>query len=249
MQETAIIQCQQLIPGDLSFDYQGEALDFEIRHGEMVSIIGHKHAEKSHWLKAICGLEDPRSGNVYLQGKDTLNLSARDWASTRIKTAYLHADTALLSAANGLMNVLAPALYHQLDKKPNKQLLVEQALEILEEIDAGLNLDELPAYISKEHQFKIATARALLLQPDILVLDTPFTHFDIDTRAHFQKFLTNRVAKGLSLLLLTDDIPYALNYSDRIIFAEKDKLHYFNSKQEILNSNNPVINQYIKLNA
>ena len=166
-----------------------------------------------------------------------------------MKTAYLHADTALLSAANGLMNVLAPALYHQLDKKQNKQLLVEQALSLLEEIDSELNLEDLPAYISKEHQFKIATARALLLKPDILVLDTPFTHFDIDTKAQFQQFLANKVAKGLSLLLVTHDIPYALNYSDRIIFAEQDKLHHFDSKQEILNSNNPVINQYIKLNA
>ena len=70
---------------------------------------------------------------------------------TRIKVAYLHEDTALLSAANGLINVLAPALYHQLDKKLNKQLLAEKALELLEEIDPKINLDDLPAYITKEH--------------------------------------------------------------------------------------------------
>jgi len=249
MTDNAIIQCRQIIPGELSYDYHGDALDLTITAGEMISIIGPNHTGISHWLKTICGLEDQLAGSLRILGIDTLNLSARDWTMTRTKVAYVHADTALMSAANGLMNVLAPAIYHQLDKSLKKGLLAEIALELLEAIDPELNLDDLPAYLSKEQQFKIACARALLLQPDLLVLDDPFAHFDTDSKYQFQLFLIDRVKNGLALLIATHDIAFALKHSDRILFAEKENLHYFSSQAALLDCDIPVINEYIRLNA
>jgi len=249
MTENTIIQCRQIIPGNLPFEYHGEALDLAITAGEMIGIIGPNYTDISHWLKTICGLEDQLTGSVRIHGIDTLKLSADDWSMTRMKVAYVHADTALMSAANGLMNVLAPAIYHQLDKRLKKGLLAETALELLEEIDPELNLDDLPAYLSKEQQFKIACARALLLQPDVLVLDNPFTHFDIDNKYRFQSFLIERVKKGLALLIATHDIAFVLNYSDRILFVEKDNLHYFTTKAALLDCEIPVVNEYIRLNT
>jgi ABC-type transporter Mla maintaining outer membrane lipid asymmetry ATPase subunit MlaF len=176
-----------------------------------------------------------------------LNLNAKDWTMTRMKVAYLHADTALLSAANGLMNVLAPALYHQLDKDDNKQLLAQRALELLEDIDPDINLDDLPAYLSKDHQYKIAVARALLLEPDVLALNNPFAHFNSDSKHKFQAFLKNQVKNGLSLLMVTHDIPYALRISDKIIFANRESLIYFDSADAVINSDVPMVNQFINL--
>lgn len=257
MESHSILHCRQLIAGNLPFDYQGDGLDLEIGTGEIISLIGPRSSGKSQWLKSICGLEDQRAGNVYIHGVNTANLSAEEWTMTRMKVAYIHEDTSLLSAANGLLNVLIPALYHQLDKNPDaltdrktgKTQLTEKALGILDEIDPMLNLDDLPAYISKEHQFKIAVARALLLEPDLLVLDNPFTHFDIDTKRQFQKFLTSQTAKGLSLLMRTHDIPYALKNSDKIIFADNENFHHFDSKQALLNSDLPVVCEYMALQA
>ncbi len=249
MQNNSIIQCRQLIPGELPFDYPGKALDFELAAGQIISMIGSSYAGRSHWLKTICGLEDPLSGSVFIHGKNTLNFSAKDWVTARMKVGYLHADTALMSAANGLINVLAPALYHQLDKKDKNVILTVKALTLLEEIDPGLNLHDLPAYISKEHRFKIAIARTLLLEPDALVINRPFTHFDNDSKIQFQEFLARQVKKGLSIIIATRDIPYAINNSDKIIFAGQENLHIFDSKQEILNCDIPVISEYIKLNS
>jgi polar amino acid transport system permease protein len=242
-----IIQCQHVIPDDLSFEYQGKALDLDLACGEVISIIGPQYSGKSHWLKTICGLQQQLSGSITIHGIDTLHLSAEDWAMTRIKVAYLHADTALMSAANGLDNVLAPALYHQLDKTLKNEALTEKALNLLKEIDPELNLDDLPAYISKEQRFKIAVARVLLLDPDVLVLDKPFTHFDHESKCQFQRFLANRVNNGLSLLLASDDVQYALNISDRIIFVDRESLFHFDSKQAILNCDIAVVNEYLKL--
>ncbi len=245
MQNHSIIHCEQLIPQELPFDYHGKALDFKLAAGEVTSIIGPDHSGKGNWIRTICGLENQYSGRLHIKGIDTLNLSANDWVMTRIKVAYLHEDTALLSAVNGLVNVLIPALYHKLDKKLKNQLLAEKALELLAEIDPDINLDELPAYITKEHRYKIAIARALLLEPEVLALNNPFAHFNNDSKKQFQQFLKNRVEQGLSLLLVTHDTPYALDISDKIIFANRENLYHFNSTRDVLNCDIPEVRQFI----
>jgi len=247
MQNNTIIKCNQLIPQELPFEYHGDALDFELGAGEVITIIGPDYSCKGNWLRAICGLEEQQSGSVHIKGVDTLNLSEKDWTITRMKVAYLHEDTALLSAANGLTNVLAPALYHHLDEGQKKQLLVEKALQLLEEIDPEINLDDLPAYLTKDHQYKIAVARALLLEPDVLALNNPFAHFNSDSKYKFQLFLKKQVEKGLSLLLVTHDTPYALSISDKIIFANRENLIYFDSVEALLNSDIAMVNQFINL--
>lgn len=246
-QDDNIIQCSQLIPEELPFDYHGDPLDFKLGAGEVISIIGPDYSGKGNWLRTICGLEDQSSGDVYIKGLNTLNLSAKDWTMTRMKVAYLHEETALLSAANGLMNVLAPALYHQIDKENNKQLLAERALELLEEIDPDINLDDLPAYLSRDHQHKIAVVRALLLEPDVLALNNPFAHFNSDSKHKFKAFLKNQVKKGLSILMVTHDIPYALRISDKIIFADRENLIFFDSAEAVLDSDVAMVNQFINL--
>lgn len=247
MHDEAIIECQRLIPGELPFEYHGDALDFDIARGEVTSIIGPDYSGKGNWLRTICGLEDPLSGSVQIKGIDTMNLSEHDWTMTRRKVAYLHDDIALLSAANGLANVLVPAFYHQLDKQIEKRLLAESALELLEEIDPDINLDDLPAYISKDHQFKIAVARALLLEPEVLALNNPFAHFNPDSKHKFQGFLENQVKQGLSLLIVTHDIGYALDISDKIIFASRENIIYFDSPRAILDCDIPMVNGFIHI--
>jgi len=140
MQNNSVIHCEKLVPQQLPFDYAGSALDFDLAAGEVSSIIGPDYSGKGNWIRTLCGLEELSPGALHIDGIDTLNLSADDWVKTRIKVAYLHEDTALLSAVNGLVNTLVPALYHQHDKKPEKQLLAEKALDLLAEIDPDIKL-------------------------------------------------------------------------------------------------------------
>lgn len=243
----AIIRCEQLVAGGLPCDFAGAPLELSLLPGQVVSLIGPKYAGKTQWLRSICGLDEQLDGEIYIDGTNTRDMDADGWALSRTRVAYLRADTALLSAANGLMNVLIPALYHQRDLVPGKGLIAERALETLEEIDPELNLDDLPAYISKEQQFKIAVARAMLLEPGALVLDNPFTHFDIDTKPRFQSYLRKKVDQGLSLLTITHDIDFVCSDSDSIIFVDSDQLHTFNSTQMLLDSHIPAVRDYVRL--
>jgi ABC-type transporter Mla maintaining outer membrane lipid asymmetry ATPase subunit MlaF len=244
-QNEHIISCNQLIPEGLPFEYTGEVLNLYIDRGEVISIIGPDYSGKGNWLRTICGLEDPRCGEIYINGLNILKLSSSEWTKIRKKVAYLHEDTALLSAASGLMNVMLPAIYHQMDKNNNRQLLKERAQELLETIDPDIELDILPAYLSKDHQYKIAIARALLLEPDVLALNNPFAHFNPGSKQRFQHFLDDQVKHGLSLLLVTHDIPYALTNSDKIIFASRENLIFFDSPQAIKDCDLAVFRQFI----
>ena len=240
-----IISCNRLIPEWLPFEYSGKALDMHIDRGEVISIIGPDYSGKGNWLRTICELEEQHCGEIYINGLNTLELSATEWTMTRKNVAYLHDGTALLSAANGLMNVLLPAIYHQLDKDGDRQLLTERALELLEAIDPDIKLDTLPAYLSREHQYKIAIARALLLEPQVLALNNPFVHFNPDSKQRFQHFLEGQVRRGLSLLLVTHDIPYALSKSDKIIFANRDNLIMFDSPQAMSDCDISLVRHFI----
>ena len=249
MQSKPIIQCLQLIPGELPFEFTGDALDLELHAGERVSIIGPNYSGKGHWLKTICGLEEQRSGRLEINGIDTLDMSADDWVKTRTKVTYIHADTALLSAANGLINTMIPALYHGMEQDQGRELLAERALDILEEIDPHIDLDELPAYLTKEHRYKIAVARALLLKPDVLALNNPFAHFNKDSRSLFETFLSKQAKKGLCLIMVVHDVDYAINNSDRIIFTDRENLYQFHSNQAFLNCGIPIVNNFIQSNT
>jgi ABC-type transporter Mla maintaining outer membrane lipid asymmetry ATPase subunit MlaF len=245
MMADTLISCRNLTPTGLLTDFKGSALDFELARGELVNIIGPVFEDKSTWLKTMCGLNEQATGEVYLLGVNTHQLDHTEWAQTRMKVAYVHADTALLSAANGLMNVLAPAIYHRIDEIISKQLLAEHALDLLEEIDPELNLDDLPAYISEDQRFKIAVARALMLDPDVLVLDNPFINFDRNIRKDFQNYLNSKIKQGLSILMVTQDIRYALNHSDRIIYVDHENLHIFDSVADLRHSDIAAITRYL----
>lgn len=246
MPTNTLISCRNLTPTGLLNDFRGNALDFQLAAGELVNIIGPVYEDKSIWLKTMCGLNEQASGEVELLGVNTHQLSHTDWAQTRMKVAYVHADTALLSAANGLMNVLAPAIYHRIDQLVSKQLLAERALQLLEEIDPELNLDDLPAYISEDQRFKIAVARALMLEPDVLVLDNPFLNFDRNVRKDLQNYLNGKIRQGLSILMVTQDIRYALSHSDRIIYVDDDNLQIFDSVSGLRHSDIAAICHYLR---
>jgi ABC-type transporter Mla maintaining outer membrane lipid asymmetry ATPase subunit MlaF len=80
----------------------------------------------------------------------------------------------------------------------------------------------------------------------VLALNNPFAHFNPDSKHKFQGFLKNQVKQGLSLLIVTHDIGYVLDISDKIIFASRENMIYFDSPQAILDCDIPMVNRFIQ---
>ena len=84
-----------------------------------------------------------------------------------------------------------------------------------------------------------------MLEPEVLALNNPFAHFNSDSKTQFKRFLAEQMEQGLSLLLVTHDIRYALEISDKIIFTSQETLHYFDSRDAVMNCDIPEVNEFI----
>ena len=243
MDKTSLIQCEQLV---VNGDEDGETnakLDLTANAGNVISIIGPDHDSKSNWLQTLGGIIEAKSGRLYLAGKEVMQFEKKDWAHIRTQFAYIHANTEILSAINALQNMMLPAVYHKTGEASEIRIKAQQ---LLKDIDAGNNLELLPAYLNKEQRYKIAVARALILKPKALLLDNPFLVLDQSSVHQFKQFLLGKVREdNLLLILVTHDIKFALKYSDQIIFISKHHMHLFDQTQRIHDSDDPEVCKYL----
>ena len=145
--------------------------------------------------------------------------------------------------ANALQNIILPGVYHQRGPAPE---LRERAVALVEEMQVDCELELLPAYLRKDQRFRIAVARAMLLEPRALLLDNPFSPLDLTASNSFKRFLLNRVRKhGLLLMLVSYDIKFALQHSDQIIFTTEDHVYLFNAANDIQSCDVPEIRQFL----
>ncbi|HHO59755.1 MAG TPA: ATP-binding cassette domain-containing protein [Thiotrichales bacterium] len=242
MQTQPIIQCHQIVPAELAFDYTGNHLNLALQPGQIISLIGPNYSGKTNWLRTMCGVEEAARGHVSLLGMNTDFMDADDWATARTRIGYIPFDFSLLSAANSIQNVVLAARYHQIG---NQAELADRAGELLHQLDPQLDVNELPAYLRKDQQYKVAIARALMLEPKALVLDSPFAFFDSLSRQQLQDYLLDKVAQGLSIVQISHDIPYVLAHSSQIIFTHQRFVHTFTSKQAIIDADTPEIRDYL----
>jgi len=206
-------------------------------------MLGPGYSGKSDWLKTITGVIEPLSGELYISGKNTSDMCREDWVHTRTKIAYVSSDTALLSAANALQNILMPARYHNIG---SPSAIKNRALQLLNDIDVDCDHEELPAYLRKDQRFKIAVARALILDPKALILDNPFTPLDVSATVDFKSFLLNLVKNSNTLLIMTThDVNFAIKNSDQLLFVTRDHVHIFNQEEDIRHSEIPEIRDYL----
>lgn len=243
MDQKTIIECKHLIPDLLDMVYAGNALNINMKERSMISVLGNGHTGKSLWLKTIAGLHTPLSGDVLLNGRNVSHMDKRSWTESRKRFAYIQVDTALLSAANAIQNIMLPALYHKLG---NPSAIREKALKLMEELEVNCDINLLPAYLRKDQRFKIAIARALILDPDALILDSPFSLLDNIGRDALKQFLLNRIKEHNTLVIIkTHDIEFALDHSDQIVFISESMLQTFNGKEELEACNDPEIQNYL----
>ena len=242
MNNEVLIQAEQLTPSLTGFEYEGNALDLCIRKGEVVSLIGPDYSGKSDWLRTLTGVSTPSSGKLSLLGKHIGDFKRADWVETRKQLAYVKSDNAILSAANALQNVTLPASYHQI---ADNKTITSNATRLLAELGI-FDLISLPAYLRKDQRFRIAIARALILQPAALVLDNPFTMLDAIAAETLQHYLIRRVREqDMTLVILTHNIAFARAHSDQIIFITPDEVLRFDQQNRIQDCEKPFVKKFI----
>jgi len=206
-------------------------LDFDLFEGEVVSLIGGSGSGKSVLLRAMIGLEKPDAGRIWFRGRDVTHCTENEWNQLRVKIAYAFQGGALFDSLTVEENLLYPLDAHfPKMSRPEKSRKVDETLEMLGL--KGTN-DLLPSSLSGGMQKRAGLARALMLDPEVILYDEPTAGLDPFNTKNIQDIINDLKARGRGGILVTHDMPTALATCDRISLLLEGRIAVTGRTQEI----------------
>ncbi|MEW5769116.1 MAG: ATP-binding cassette domain-containing protein [Pseudomonadota bacterium] len=193
-----------------------DGVDFTLRRGEVVALIGASGTGKTVLLRECIGLRRPSGGTVRVLGEDLWRLSARDMNRVRRRFGVLFQEGALFSSLTVAQNVAVPLMEHTALPRALRDEVARLRIRL-----AGLPLDaadKRPAELSGGMKKRAALARALALEPELLFLDEPTSGLDPISAREFDHLLRTLCdSLGLTALLTTHDLDTLWGLVDRVI--------------------------------
>jgi len=196
-------------------------LSFSVNKGELISFVGESGSGKSTFLKCISGLEKINSGNIKLNNQ-TLNSKDVFVKPQNRKISYVFQDYPLFPHLNIKKNIC-----FNLDKEYYKNLQKIIKLTNLENL-----LERYPHEISGGEQQRACIARAIIREPDLLLLDEPFSNLDANIKFSIRDEICKIIRDSkITTILVTHDINDALNISDMILIFKAGIVQQFSSPE------------------
>ena len=218
-------------------------LNLTIPDGQITAIIGPSGEGKSVLLRHIIGLMQPDSGQIEIDGESIIGIRRSEMNRIREKFGMLFQNAALFDSMNVFENVAFPLQEKTSFSKEEIRLRVLSALE-----DVGLKnveqkfTDELSGGMKK----RVGLARALLLNPKIVLFDEPTTGLDpIIKRAIHQLIRETHAKFGFTAVIVSHEIPDIFDIAQNAAMLFRGEILQFGSADEIRNSVNPVVKQFI----
>jgi phospholipid/cholesterol/gamma-HCH transport system ATP-binding protein len=219
-------------------------LDLEVRAGETLVIIGKSGSGKSVTIRHIVGIEEPDAGKVRVFGRDISGLGKRELNRIRLRIGYLFQSGALLNWLTVAENVALPLLEHRRRlRAAERRKIVLEKLRLVEMENAA---DKYPAEISGGMKKRAAFARAVILDPEIILYDEPTAGLDPVIASTINDIII-RTAKTLhpTQIVVTHDMESANRIADRIAMLYGGKIIAVGTPEEIQASKDPVVQQFI----
>ena len=219
-----------------------DGVDFTLHAGEVVSLIGGSGSGKSVLLRSLIGLEKPDSGQLFYRGRDITHLNETAWNEVRTRIAYAFQGGALFDSLTVEENLLYPLDAHTKLSHAEKLKKVNEVLELLGLAKAN---DLLPSDLSGGMQKRAGLARALMLDPEVILYDEPTAGLDPFNTKNIQDIINDLKRKGRGGILVTHDMPTAFATSERLSLLLKGKIAVTGSVEELRRGDDPVVKSFI----
>lgn len=214
-------------------------VSIEVGTGEGFCVLGRSGAGKSVTLKLIIGLVKPDTGRIFIEDDEIQKLEPAQLAEVRKKTGFLFQNAALFDSITVADNVAFPLRRHTRKSPDEIEAIVHDRLADVELEKEG---DKMPSELSGGMQKRAGLARALALQPRILLVDEPSSGLDTITAHEIYDLLLNLKKKhNVSLVVVTHDAAGVRKLADRVAVIEDGKIAGCGTAEELAKSQNPLV--------
>ena len=197
-----------------------KGIDFEVAHGEVISLIGPSGSGKSTILRMLNRLEDPTSGKVVIEGTDITD-PATNLNSVRQHIGMVFQHFNLFPNMTVIENImLAPV---ELKKKSSKDAR-NYAMRLLERVGLADKADERPHKLSGGQKQRVAIARALAMEPQIMLFDEATSALDPEMVGEVLQVIRDLAKEGMTMILVTHEMGFAREVCDRVFFLADGEL-------------------------
>lgn len=213
-----------------------------VRPGTITCLVGESGCGKTTLLKSILGLIPYGQGRITLLGEDLRSLGEKQLRALRLRLGVLFQNGALLNSLTVLENVAMPLEHHT--KLPEERItaLVGERLSMLGVARAA---HQLPAELSGGMKKRVALARALMLEPELLFLDEPSAGLDPVTSGGLDELLTSlRDSLGTTMVVVTHELRSIRTIADEVIFLEAGRVAFQGSLVEAEESELPAVRRF-----
>ncbi len=220
-------------------------ISFEVPRGQTYCIIGGSGQGKSVLLKHVMRLLAPDSGDVRIDGESIVGLSGKPLDEVRKKMGMVFQESALFDSMTCLENVSFGLTMHRRDLPAREiERIAREKLRLV-----GLSRVEhkYPSEISGGMKKRVGIARAIALEPEILLYDEPTTGLDPVLASSIDELILKMKAElHVTSLVITHDMNSAFRISDRILFLYNGKIHFSGSSREVRETTDPVLGQFVR---
>jgi phospholipid/cholesterol/gamma-HCH transport system ATP-binding protein len=220
-----------------------DSLDFEVLPDECLVILGRSGTGKSVTLRQLNGLEKPDAGSVAFRGVDLVPLSERDLFPLRKRIGMLFQSGALFDSMDVFGNVAFPLRAHT---ELGADEVAAKVREVLEVVELPGIEEKMPAALSGGMRKRVALARSLVMQPEVLLFDEPTTGLDpmtADSIAHTIAAARDRART--TTVVVTHDLHLAQTVASRIAFLEEGRFRFVGTWEEAQNSDDPLLGHFL----
>ena len=207
-------------------------VDLRIEDGEIFGIIGLSGAGKSTLVRCINLLERPTSGTVRIDGRDMTQLSRRDLLKARQDIGMIFQSFNLLEQRTVLRNICFPLEIAGV-KRDEAQA---RAAELLELVGLSDRAKAYPSQLSGGQKQRVAIARALCMDPEIMLFDEPTSALDPEIVGEVLNVMRDLAAGGMTMVVVTHEMAFAKNVSDKVVFMDKGVIAEASSPAEMFSN-------------
>ena len=218
-------------------------VNFTVNKGECLGLVGGSGAGKSVILRSLIGLEKADSGSILIDGTDITRMDEKGLVEIRKKVAYVFQNGALFDSMTVFDNLAYSLRAHttmthdQMDKKISDQL---------DEFGLLSAKKLYPSELSGGMQKRVGLARAIMMDPDVILYDEPTAGLDPYNTLKIQELILRLKAKKVTSILVTHDMPTGIAVCDRFVFLQNKVISENGTTQELLAQPNSLVNQFIK---